>query len=383
MKVSCLQENLTKGLSIVGRAVSPRSTLPILSHILLETDQGMLRLSANNRETGISCWIGARVEEEGAIALPARTLIDLVNALPPDRIDMETSTRTMTLNLRCGRSEANIHGMDAVEFLPVPVPEGEGGIELGADILHKAISQVAFAAATDEAQRVLTGVMVKFDVDRLTMAAADGFRLAVRSDPLTEPITEPFSVVVPARAMVELARICADQAKAQIPPPPVTVTVTPDYNRILFKLPDVVLVSQLLPDSFPNHEQIIPRDHKTRMVVSTAGLLKACRTAQIFAREGAHIVQFHIHPQDGEQPARVVVSATSAETGSDVSELDATVEGEDVAIAFNVNYVIDVLSVIPTPQVLLYTMSSSTPGVFRPAGDEEYVYVVMPMHMGE
>lgn len=376
MKVSCLQENLAKALSVVGRAVSPRSTLPILSHILLVTDSGRLRLSATNLEIGINYWIGARVEEEGGIAVPARTFIDLVNALPPDRVDMESVVRTMTLNLHCGRSEANIRGMDAVEFPPVPVPEGEGGIRIDPQVFGTAIAQVAFAAATDEARPILTGVLLSFREDRLTLAAADGYRLSVRTTSLPEPVTEPFRVIVPARAMVELGRICADQEE------PMVATITPDQNRVLFQLTDVVLVSQLIPGNFPDYQQIIPRERNTRTVVGTADLLKACRTAQIFARDGAHIVQFHIYPGSDLEPGRMVVSATSAETGDDVTRLDASVEGEPIEIAFNVRYLIDVLSVLGSPQVALDTTSFSSPGVIRPVGGEEFIHVVMPMHLG-
>ena len=289
---------------------------------------------------------------------------------------MEGVVRTMTLNLRCGRSEANIKGMDAVEFPPVPVPEGEGGIQLDPEVFRTAIAQVAFAAATDEARPILTGVLARFEEKEITLAAADGYRLSVRTAPLLDPVGEPFSVIVPARAMAELGRVCADQEE------PVFATVTPDQNRILFQLKDVVLVSQLIPGNFPDYHQIIPADRSTRTVVGTAELLKACRTAQIFARDGAHIVQFHVHPAAELEPGRLVVSATSAETGDDVSELDASVEGEAIEIAFNVRYVIDVLSVIGTPQVALDTTASSSPGVIRPVGDEDFVHVVMPMHLG-
>lgn len=376
MRVSCLQENLARGLSIVGRAVSPRSTLPILSHILVATDEGRLRLSATNLEIGINCWVGARIEEEGAIAVPARTLIDLVNAFPPDRVDMEGIVRTMTLNLRCGRSEANIKGMDAVEFPPVPVPEGEGGIRIDPEVLSTAISQVAFAAATDEARPILTGVLVEFMDDQVTLAAADGYRLSVREAPLLDPVSEPLSVIVPARSMAELGRICGDGED------PVVATVTPDHNRILFQLPDVVLVSQLIPGSFPDYQQIIPQEVITHTVVGTAELIKACRTAQIFARDGAHIVQLHVHVGSELEPGRIVVSATSAETGDDVSELDAIVDGDPIEIAFNVKYTIDALQVISTPQVALDTTTHSSPGVLRPVGEEKFVHVVMPMHLG-
>jgi len=376
MNVSCLQENLAKGLSIVGRAVSPRSTLPILSHILLATDSGRLRLSATNLEIGVNCWIGARVEEEGAIAIPARTLIDLVNALPPDRVDMEAVVRTMTLNLQCGWSEANIKGMDAVEFPPVPVPEGEAGISLDPDAFRTAISQVAFAAASDEARPILTGVLVRFEDGNLTLAAADGYRLSVCKTAFPDMVSEPFSVIVPARAMAELGRISTEQEE------PIRAFVTPDQNRILFQLTDVVLVSQLIPGNFPDYSQLIPQEHTTRTVVGTAELLKACRTAQIFARDGAHIVQLHVHPGSELEPGQLVVTATSAETGDDVSELDASIEGEPIETAFNVRYIIDVLSVIDAPQIALETTSASSPGVIRPVGEEGFVHVIMPMHLG-
>jgi DNA polymerase-3 subunit beta len=376
MKVSCLQENLAKGLGIVGRAVSPRSTLPVLGNVLLATDTGRLKLSATNLEVGINCWIGAKVEEEGAITVPARTFIDLVNALPPERVDMELVVRTQTLNLRASRSEANVKGIDAQEFPLVPVPEGEGGISIEADVLRTAIDQVAFAAATDESRPILTGVLAKFDGTQLTLAAADGFRLSVRTIPLPHAVPDAFSVIVPARALTELGRVSGEQKD------PIVVTVTPTRNQILFQLTDIVLVSQLIDGNFPDYRQIIPVERTTHTVMDTATFLKACKTALIFARDAAHITRLHVKPGSELAPGHVVVSATSAETGDDVSELDASIEGEEVEIAFNVRYLIDLLSVVGTPQVALDTTTSSSPGVVRPVGDMDYTHVIMPMHLG-
>ena len=376
MKVSCLQENLAKGLSVVGRAVSPRSTLPVLGNVLLATDAGRLKLSATNLEVGINCWIGAKVEEEGAITVPARTFIDLVNALPPERVDMELVVRTQTLNLNAGRSEANIKGIDAQEFPLVPVPEGEGGIPIETEVLRTAVSQVAFAAAADESRPILTGVLAKFEDTGLTLAAADGFRLAVRSVVLPQPIPDPFSIIIPSRALTELVRVSGEQED------PVVITVTPTRNQVLFQLTDIVLVSQLIDGNFPDYRQIIPPDSTTHTVMDTAAFLKACKTALIFARDAAHITRLHVKPGTELSPGHIVVSATSAETGDDVSELDASIEGEDVEIAFNVKYLIDVLSVAGTPQVALDTTTSSSPGVIRPVGEVDYTHVIMPMHLG-
>jgi len=376
MKVSCLQENLSKGLSIVGRAVSPRSTLPVLGNVLLATDAGRLKLSATNLEIGINCWIGAKVEEEGATTVPARTLVDLVNALPPEQVDLELIVRTQTLNLHAGRSEANIKGIDAQEFPIVAVPEGEGGIPIEASVLRTAIEQVAFAAATDESRPILTGVLAKFEESQLTLAAADGFRLSVRTIPLPQSIPDPFSIIIPARALVELGRISGEQKE------PIAITVTPTRNQVLFQLTDIVLVSQLIDGNFPDYRQIIPREYTTHTVVDTALFLKACKTALIFARDAALIGRVHIRPGSELAPGYVVVSATSAETGDDVSELDASIEGDEIEIAFNIKYLIDVLSVAATPQVALDTTTSSSPGVIRPVGDVDFTHVIMPMHLG-
>ena len=376
MKVSCLQENLAKGLSIVGRAVSPRSTLPVLGNVLLATDGGRLKLSATNLEVGINCWIGAKLEEDGAITVPARTFIDLINALPAEQVDMEVVERTQTLNLHAGRSESNIKGIDAQEFPRVPVPEDEGGISIEPDVLRVAIEQVAFAAATDESRPILTGVLAKFADGQLTLAAADGFRLSVRTVSLPEPVPEPFSIIIPARALVELGRISGEQKT------PVVITVTPTRNQVLFQLTDIVLVSQLIDGNFPDYRQIVPREWTTHTVADAAVMLKACKTAHIFARDAAHITRLHAKPGTELVPGHMIVSATSAETGDDVSELDASVEGDEIEIAFNVRYLIEVLSVVGTPQVALDTTTSSSPGVVRPVGDEAFTHVIMPMHLG-
>ena len=376
MKVSCLQENLARGLGVVGRAVSPRSTLPVLGNILLRTDEGRLKLSATNLEVGINCWIGAKVEEEGGITVPARTFIDLINALPSDQVHMELVERTQTLNVRAGRSESNVKGLDAQDFPHVPVPEGEGAISVEPDDLRTAISQVAFAAAADESRPILTGVLANFDGEELTLAAADGFRLSVRTLPLPRAVPDSFSVIIPARALTELSRVSGDEKKL------IEITVTPTRNQVLFQLTDIVLVSQLIDGNFPDYRQIIPRESKTHTVVDAAALLKACKTAVIFARDAAHVARLQIKPGTSLDPGYVVVSATSAETGDDVSELDATVEGDEVTINFNVKYLIDVLAVVGSPQVAIDTNSHSSPGVIRPVAGDDFSHVIMPVHVG-
>ena len=210
MKLSCLQENLNRGLSVVGRAVATRTTLPITNNVLIQTEQSRLKLVATNLEMAISCWIGAKVEEEGAITVPARLLTEFVSSLPSDKVEMSLS-RGKVLDLKCARFEARISGVDAKEFPPIPkVEEGIATkVEVGA--LHQGVNQVVFAAATEESRPVLTGVDAEFDGDLLTLAAADGFRLAVYKLPLAESVSEKVNVIIPARALGELSRLMSDQ----------------------------------------------------------------------------------------------------------------------------------------------------------------------------
>jgi len=392
VRITCLQENLAKGLSIVGRAVSSRSTLPVLSNILLATDQGQLKLAATNLEIGINCWIGAKVEDEGSITVPARLLTDFVNSLPAEKIDLDLSVRTQTLNLKCARYEANFKGIDAAEFPTIPTVADRGDtavIELPPATLRQMIHQVAFAASADESRPTLTGVEVRFEEERLTMAATDGYRLARRSGGMGMIGGTRNTVIVPARSLSEVARIAADASDERA----IEVTITPARNQIMFHIwgksdgkggyHQVDVVSQLLDATFPDYNAIIPRSFKTRAVLDTQAFLRTVRMAFLFAREAANAVRVQISPSEGLKPGTLTITATSAELGDNVSEMDALVEGDANEIAFNAKYLIDALSAIDTPQVALEATRSTAPGVIRPvgAGPEEYTQVIMPMQL--
>jgi len=379
VRVSVLQENLAKGLSIVGRAVASRSTLPVLNNILIETDNSQLKLSAMDMEIAINCWVGAMIEDEGQITVPARLLSDFVNSLPNDRIDMELQTRTQTLHLHCARYEANIKGIDATEFPIIPTYQGDldaPSVEVEPGKLRSMIDQVAFAASKDDSRPTFTGVFTRLDGDRLTMAATDGFRLAVRSTILEEPVSAALGVIIPARALSELSRIISAVDMGQ--EDGVEVIFTEARNQVMFHLPGVDLVSQLIEANFPDYKKIIPNSYNTRAILDTGEFLNAMKVAYLFARDSAGSVKVQMEPGD---PGKVVLIATSAELGDNVSEINAMIEGEAITATFNAKYMIEVLSVIDTPQVAFEAISATRPGVFRPvgAGEEEYVHVIMPM----
>ena len=382
MKASCLQENLSKGLSLVGHAVATRSTLPILSNVLLAADQGRLKLSATNLEVGLTCWIGAKVEEEGATTVPARTFADLVGAMPQERVDLALAERTHTLNMRCGRFENNVRGIDPAEFPVVPGLDGKTVIRAEAGLLRTAINQVVFAAATDDKRPILAGMLARFHNDaqsgngRVTFAAADGFRLAVRTIPLSAPVSDTLSAIVPARAMALLARTASAQES------PISIHITPSKSQVVFRLENVELVAQLIDGTFPDYNLIVPKKKDTRVVARTSEVLKACKAASVFARDSSNIVRFTVTPGSDLEPGNVTVQATSAEAGDNVGKVDANVEGPAAQIAFNVAYVMDALSAAGSEQVAIELTTPSSPGVLRPVGQEDsYQCVIMPMNL--
>ena len=201
---------------------------------------------------------------------------------------------------------------------------------------------------------VLMGVLIQVDKDKLTMAAADGFRLSVRNAVLSAPVTDPVSAIVPAQALRELARVAHDGEE------PIYMVLPKGRGQVIFRVKDVEVVSQLIDGSFPDFNQIIPRSYKARTLVSTASLLKACKQAEIFAREGSNVARFNIKSAQGEmQPSEVEISATSEETGKNETIVEATVDGSGVLIAFNVKFLREALEVIRTPNVALETSAAN------------------------
>ena len=371
MKVSCSQEDLSKGLALVGRAVATRAVLPITNNVLIATEGSQLKLAATNLEIAISCWIPATVEKEGTITIPSRLVTDFINSLPSGRIDMTISPRSKSVELKCARHEAHISGLDAADFPPIPrITEGMT-VKVKAADLRLAIRQVVFAAASEESRPVLTGVHAELEGDKLTLAAADGFRLAVHKMSLASHASSKTAIIIPARSLNELNRLLGDQDET------LEVTVNSQKSQVLFRLRNIEMVSQLIQGTFPNYAQLIPQSYGTRAVVTLSEFLRATRSASIFARDGSGIVRLQIMPKDGK--GKLAISARAEEIGDNVGEIDAHVEGAEAKIAFNSKYLVDVLEVLSEKEVALETTTSSSPGVLRPMGKENYIHVVMPM----
>jgi DNA polymerase-3 subunit beta len=347
--------------------------LPITQNILLATEQSRLKLAATNLEMATTCWIGSKVEQDGAITIPARLLIDFVNSLPNDLIEITLPTNSHTLELKSGRFQAHINGIDAEDFPPIPEVSDGMTTNIKADALREGITQVVFAAATEESRPVLTGINAEFEGEQLDLAAADGFRLAVHKMTLASPVDQKTTVIIPARSLNELNRLLGDQEE------PVEIIINQQKSQILFRLKNAELVSQLIQGSFPNYSQVIPQSYSTRAVVDINEFLRVTKMSSIFARDASGIVRLVITPGAELTPGKITVSAQAEEIGGNVSEIDALADGEEAKIAFNVKYLSDVLSVLHQAQVALEVTTPSSPGVIRPIGVDNYVHVIMPM----
>src|SRR5215212_11566733 len=256
MRLTCLPEKLNEGLATVGRVVAPRSTLPVLGNVLLQTDGGQLKLAATNLELTVICWVGAKVEEEGAITLPARLLADYVGLLSAGE-PLHLELKGKKAHLSCGRFDANISGIDAEEFPAIPSVAGGASLKLAAPRLKEAIGQVVFAAAPDDSRPVLAGVQMSVSGGMLTLAAADGFRLAVRKVDLGEVEAPDLSIIVPAKALTEVARGLPSDDEVEV-----EMAGTPDRSQVLFRHRQAEIVSRLIEGQFPDFERIIPRNRQ-------------------------------------------------------------------------------------------------------------------------
>jgi len=373
MQVTCLRENLSRGLANVSRAVASRATLPVTQNVLLEGDNGQLKLTATNTEIAISTWIGAQIEDEGSITVPARMLTDFVNSLPGETVTIDFQPESAGVKVSSGKFNGDISGIPAEEFPPIPEVSGGVSVAIPADAFKGALERVVFAAATDDSRPVLTGVKIELKEKSFIVAAADGFRLAVETGELTEAIDGEIGIIVPAKTLAEVERLLGDGSS--------TISLSTDSNdrSAKFRLDSSEIVTSLVQGTFPDYEKLIPTSWSTRASIDLSQMSQATRAASIFARDGSGIIRIMINPGEADAAGAVKVIARAEEVGANENEVEASVEGDETKIAFNSKFLSDVLNVIEGDDVKLETTTPSSPGVFRSPKHENYTHVVMPM----
>jgi DNA polymerase-3 subunit beta len=370
MKATLSPSALSSALGLVSRAVSPRSTLPVLANVLLETTPSGLRVVATNLDLSISALVPAEVETEGRTTVPARLLSEYATSLSEAPCSIELDPATQVLRLSCGSHRATLHCIDAVEFPPLPAFEGEPAIEAESVLFQNAVTQTVMAASQDEASPVLTGVLLQVSGSNLTLAATDRHRLAVKTVEVRVNGSVPSEpVIVPARHLNEVARaINANRPK-------VGIAFSDARNQVFFTLGDVEITSRLIEGTYPNYSQVIPGESATTVNLPTASLLRDVRTASVLARDAANPVRLRVG--DG----TLTLHAQTAEVGEDEAPLSATISGDEVQIAFNARYMLDALSVLDSDEVQLSFNGALHPGVIRPAGRDDYLCIIMPVRV--
>ncbi len=369
MKCTISPASLSSCLGLVSRAVSPRSTLPVLSNVLLEADGDSLRITATNLDLTISATVDASVQTPGRTTVPARLLADYVASLPEAPCVMELDSATQVLKLACGQSRTNLHGIAADEFPPLPTREREAAVVVDSPAFENAIQQTAMAASSDEASPVLTGVLMQLDGTRLTLAATDRHRLAVKNLDVEVKGEMPKggAVIIPSRHLSEVARAINPTR------PVVAISFSDQRNQVFFGLGDVEISSRLIEGNYPNYAQVIPGEATTTVSLPTDALLRSAKTASVLARDAANPVRMHVADH------MLTLVAQTAEVGDHEAPLTAEVTGDDVRIAFNAKYVLDALSVLDSDQVQISFNGALQPGVIRPVGRDDYLCIIMPV----
>jgi DNA polymerase-3 subunit beta len=353
----------------VSRAISTRTTLPILNNVLLETTNEGLALTATNLEIGIRKVVAAEVAEEGSTTAPARLLTDFVGSLPDQSLDLALDVATQSLGVRCGRFDTHIKCIEADEFPPGPRPEESDRLAIPLDHLLRAIEQTQMAASTDEARPVLTGELLHIDGQSLLLVATDGHRLAERRLTASSADGLEARLIVPARAFAELPRALRGEAGD------VEVLISRARNQVFFRAGSSEVTSRLIDGQYPNYAQVIPTKSTTVVRLPTAELTQSVRAVSLFARDSANVIRLRA------QAGSLVLSATTNEVGDSRAELDAEVEGAEIQIAFNARYVLDALAVVESDQVELSFDGPLSPGLIKVPGSDDYQYVIMPVRV--
>jgi DNA polymerase III subunit beta len=377
MEFNCDKKELQAGVSTVEKIVATRSTLPIIGNILFEAGKSSVKLSANNLEMGIELTIKAEVEKEGSLLLPAKTLSGIVSKLPEGRIGLKLN-ENRTVRITYDKSHFNLHSLPPDEFPLLPkVKEGKT-ITLDSEVLVAMIRQTIFAVSNSEDKYVLTGVMMETgksqmagDNSNLRMVATDGYRLAKKSAKVTGLGDGNINIIIPAKALTELAKIIEGE-KSQ----PVKIVVSGE--QISFRYDDAYLVSRLIQGQFPDYKQVIPKKNTTKVTLNTAELLRAAERAAVIASGSANVTCFEV------KGGKMHVTANTPDVGSVDEVIDAEVKGQDKAkVSFNVRLITDVLDVIHSEKVIVELSEGLSPGTIRQDGDEDYIYIVMPIRTQE
>lgn len=364
MKVTVTQANLHKALTMVGRIVGNRTSLPVLANVLLQTESGRLKISATDLEVGLTTRIGAKVDKEGSITVPSRTLVEFVGSVSDENLTL--STEGAVLTIAGARTKATLRGIDAEEFPVIPTVDNKSSLIVHAQSFLQALKQVAVAVAPDDTRPVLAGVYVKWSGQKLVCAATDSYRLAEKTLSL-EKEAEEKDAIVPSRSINELIRVMGVVGADQ-------VNIAVQDNQILFLFDDTEFVSRLIDGKYPDYQKIVPQKKTTTAIVEAEEFKSTLRTAAIFAREAANTVKFHFGPSN-----EIVVNALAEQLGDTLVKMPAEIDGEEADSSFNVRFLTDAAGAINDSKIEFSLSGKFQASLLKGVGAPDYLYIIMPL----
>lgn len=382
MKLICTQENFKKAIYNTERVIGKQATLPILENILFETEKGMLRVSATNLEIGVFLKVGAKIEKEGKITIPAKIISNFVNNLPQgENITIETDDQV--LRIKSGNSKASIKGLSAQDFPIIPKFNGNFMFSFSGNDLRENLPKTLACVSLDGTRPELGGVNVVLGNKEVALASTDSFRLfeikcpikVKKEDEFSALLSKTNSLIIPSGTLLEVLRVISQEEQE--------VEVAVEENQIFFQIDNVRIVSRLINGKYPEYKQIIPKEFSTKAIINKEEMLRAVKIGSFFTNSKSGEVVFKLNQKEGE----ISVLAQSEEKGENKTEIKAKIDGPDQEIVFNPRYILDGINAVSTPQVAFLANSSSSPVVLRMANekegkmeiDEKSTYVVMPI----
>ncbi len=364
MKLSVIQENLNRALNNTTRIVGSRTSLPVLGNVLISTDKSRLKIIATNLEMAITYTIGAKIENNGSISVPAKLLSEVVSSLPNDKLQLVASGDNLIL--KSTHFNSQINGISVDEFPTIPQVKAESSIRLKSNILVDGLTKVVFASSPDESRPVLAGVIFIIKDNQLTLVATDSYRLAEVVTDLKD--VKDATMIVPARTVSELIRIATESED--------DIEIKFSKTEAIFEINDISMVSRLVDGKFPDYKQIIPTNTKTKVVADRAELLNIVKVASIFARENANTIKLEFKDNS------ISIASSASSVGENKSSMDVKLTGEPAEISINARYLIDVLSVLKVDMIEIGVNDKLDPCVIRPVeknNKANYIHIIMPL----
>ncbi|MGD2279545.1 MAG: DNA polymerase III subunit beta, partial [Candidatus Omnitrophota bacterium] len=365
MELSIQKSALVEGMQIVQNAVSQKSSLPILSNVLLEAELGRLKLTATDLDIGICSTIAVTTQQEGSITVPAKKFFDIIRALPED-CDIDLSMKkNNSINIKSGKANFKILGLSKEEFPQLPLFKDKDSVTVPQSLLREMFTLTDFAISKDDTRYVLNGILLEVKGDELTLVSTDGKRMALMKKKLPKKTLLDKEVVVPTKTVQEVKRLLTEEGDAKI---------QFSDTQIMFLFPEFFIISRLIEGEFPNYKKVIPDKSKKQVKVAREELLSATKRASIFTDQDSLAVKLDI------QKKKLTITKNTPYLGEAKEQLEADYTGEEgLEIGFNPKYLMDVLKNMPDEEIVFEVSEANKPGVIRKG--EEYVYVVLPMQL--